>query len=101
MRPGAKGSVANFCSTITKVMKSGNEAQREAMVMVADQDTLLPRSRPRSRVNTAQIRTKAPRKSTRRSLVFQPELSLLGSLRARATLTNARAHMGTCARKAL
>ena len=68
--------------------------------MGVDHDTLLPRSRPRSSVKTAHTSTKAPRKSIRRNLAFQLELSSFGSLSATPTRPMARAQSGTWPRKA-
>lgn len=78
IRPGANGSAAYFCSITTKRINRGIEVHREAMVMGADQATLLPRSSPRRSVKTASTRTKAPGKSIRANFVLQFELSILG-----------------------
>ena len=45
--------------------------------------------------------TNAPKKSIRRTFVFQSEDCCLGSFKTRATLRRAAAHIGACAKKAL
>lgn len=101
MRPGANGSAATLSSTKTKRENNGNEIQSEAMVTGADQEPLAPRSNPRSRRIIAATSKNAPKKSTRRSLVFQSDTSCLGSFKTRATLRKAAAQIGAWARNAL
>ena len=84
-----------------KMAKSGNERHSGMMAIFADHDTLLPRSRPRRSAKIAHTRTNAPGKSTRFNLAFQLESSVLGSLRAIATLPYAKTQRGTCPKKAL
>ena len=94
MRPGANGSAASLSSTNTNRENSGNEIQREVMVIGADQESFDPRSNPRSKSIIAATSTNAPKKSIRFNLVFQLEGSFLGSFRTRATLRKAAAHIG-------
>ena len=101
MRPGAKGSAAIFNSTRMKSMNNGKDTQSDTMVTGAFHESLLPRSRPRRIVKIAHTSTRAPRKSTRFSLVFQSELSILGNFRTSRTTTNAKAQRGTWPKKAL
>jgi len=51
--------------------------------MVSDQATLLPRSKPRSKANTALTREKAPRKSICLSFSSQWESEILGRSRTK------------------
>ena len=99
--PGANGSVASRCSMKINMTKSGNDKDRDAMVIGAFHATLLPRSSPSSRAKTAEISTVAPQKSTRPSLVVQSEFSIFGSFKTKATAKKATAQRGACARKAL
>lgn len=101
MCPGANGSAATLTSTNTKRKKSGNEIQSEVIVIGADQESFEPRSKPTSRNKIAATSMKAPKKSIRRSLVFQLVGSCLGGFKMMATLTKAAAQIGACARKAL
>ena len=101
IRPGAKGSLAYFSSNRTKRVKSTGETHSGTRAIFADHERLLPRSKPRRSVKIAHTRIKAPGKSTRLSLAFQLEFSLLGSLRANVTLTYDKTQIGTCPRKAL
>ena len=101
MRPGANGSAATLSSTKAKRKNNGNETQSETMVTGADQESFEPRSSPRSRRMIAPTSTNAPKKSIRRSLVFQSEDSCLGSFKTIATLRRAAAHIGACTRNAL
>ena len=101
MRPGANGSAATLSSTKTKRKNNGNEIQSEAMVIRADQESLAPRSSPRSRRTIAATSKNAPKKSTRRTLVFQFDDSCSGRFKIRATLRKAAAHIGACARNPL
>lgn len=95
MWPGANGSLATFISTKTKSTNKGNEALIETMVIVALQETLLPRSKARRRKKTALMSTAAPRKSIRASFFLQSTSSCLGKCMAKKTVTNATAHSGT------
>ena len=101
IRPGANGSAATLSSTKTKRENNGIEIQSEAMVTGADHEPLAPRSSPRSRSMIAVTSKNAPKKSTRRTLVFQFDASCLGSFKTIATLIKAAAHIGACARNAL
>lgn len=101
MFPGANGSAATLTSTNMKRKKSGSEIQSEIIVIGADQESLEPRSNPTSSNIIAATRTNAPRKSIRRTLVFQSVGFCLGSFKMIATLTKAAAQIGACARKAL
>ena len=101
MCPGANGSAATLTSINMKRKKSGKEIQSEVMVIGADQESFEPRSKPMSRNIVATTSTNAPKKSIRRSLVFQLVGSCLGSFKMIATLTKAAAQIGACARKAL
>ena len=101
MRDGANGSTASLSSTNTKRINNGSEIQSDVMVIGADQESLEPRSSPRSRRDIAATSTNAPKKSIRRNLVFQSEESCLGSRNTKETQTRAAAHIGACARKAL
>ena len=78
-------------------MNNGTARQRGTRVIGPLHETLLPRSRPKMRAKIAQTNTKAPKKSTRRSLIFQSDFSVfdLGSLSTNPTLINAKMHSGT------
>lgn len=101
MCPGANGSAATLTSTKMKRKKSGNAIQSEVIVTGADQESVEPRSKPTSRNRIAATSTNAPKKSIRRTLVFQSVGSCLGSFKMIATQTKAAAQIGACARKAL
>lgn len=81
--------------------KRGIDTHKDAIVIGADHDRLLPLSRPSSRAKMAATSTTAPEKSTRRSLVVQCDLSMSGSFKTKATVVNARTQMGTCPMKDL
>lgn len=101
MRLGANGSAANLNSTKRNMANKGTAKQRGTIEIVAFQESLLPRSRPRRSAKTAHMSTIAPRKSTRRSLARQSECSVFGSLSAKVTAMKAIKHNGACPMNAL
>jgi len=78
MWPGANGCEAIFISMKINTRNRGIDIEQHTTVNLSDQETLLPRSNPRSNVETAITRLKAPRKSILPSFDFQCELSTLG-----------------------
>jgi len=78
--PGANGCEATFISMKMNTKKRGIDIKQHTNVILSDHATLLPRSKPRSSVETEITKLKAPRKSILPNFDFQCELSTLGKL---------------------